>query len=166
MGYADVKKAWEVLYGIDNLVETMVKVPGAFPLKGTPTDTACKGDGEPYALIAIAMDDPGIISLNAVPVAKIDDALKHAFETIDRRTFANAGDLSEEQWDAAVLAMSSLAFEMGNAEDMIGWAADEGSTVDPDAIRAVWGTLSGGYVNSWADLEKRATVLYRFRRAQ
>lgn len=166
MGYSEMKKAWEVLYGIDKLVEVAKKFPTVFPLEGAPSDTACKCAGEPYAIIAIALDDPGIIALDAVPVAKIDEQLKHAFETINGRTFANGGDLSEAQWDAAVLAMSALEMEMNDADQMIGWAADDGSTLDPEVIRAAWGTLAGHGASSWADLEKNATVLYRFRRAQ
>lgn len=166
MGYSEMKKAWEGLYGIDKLVELAKKFPAVFPLKGEPSDAACKSAGEPYAIIAVALDDPGIIALDAVPVAKIDDRLRHAFETINGRTFANGGDLSEAQWDAAVLVMSALRQEMSDADQMIGWATDDGCTLDPEVIRAAWGTLDGHGVQSWADLEKNATVLYRFRRAQ
>jgi hypothetical protein len=138
--------------------------PGAI-LEPPVPDDAHVGTDEPHLLITICSDALGIATLTMVPERLVDDRLRWALETIRGRTFAGGADLSREQWDAAVLVMSALPWEMRDVDALARWAHDDGSSLATEEIARYWNRWSGCHVMAWTDLAHTTTAVYAIRRA-
>ncbi len=168
MNHDDMLETLEAVQSAElaDLSAILVEHAGRFELAGTPDSARLlHGGGEDHILLAVAFDAGSVISFKMIPVALVDDQLRAALDLINRRVFAGAGDLREEQWDAAVLVMAASAAEMPTAEQHYEWAADEGSKITLEEIEAVWKRWAGTGIASWSDLERRVTALYTYRRA-
>lgn len=160
-----MKSFWE---SIPSSIEEMRTLLGAHAdslgLEGSP-GPLLEGEGEPHALLVIAIDSDAILSLAMVPARLVDERLSSALATIDNRTFAGAADLTSEQWDAAVLVLSALALEMSDADELAQWAQDEGSSLSSDDIASYWNRWANTSVSSWTELARSTSAIYSFRRA-
>ena len=167
MGYAEMSDCWDVIAGdsVGAVRDAMLEHHAAFELDGEPGEALFRDSGDAQVLIIVAIDAAGALALALVPATAIDEPLAQALRTIDGRTFAGAADLDDEQWDAAVLVMAALALEMRDADDLARWAADEGSSLTADDVRAVWNRWSGTSVDRWSQLDRAVSHIYSFRRA-
>ncbi len=166
MGYSEMKDCWEDVSrcSVDNVRTALLAHQAALGLDGAP-GALFAGAGEDHVLVVVAIDAAGVIALSLVPTARVDDPLRAALEAIDGRVFAGAADLERAQWDAAVLVMSALALEMADADELASWAADEGSSLAAEEVRAVWNRWTGTDVRSWSQLERPVSRVYSLRRA-
>lgn len=161
-----MKCCWEDVSrcSVDNVRTALPAHQTALGLEGTP-GAVFTGVGEDHVLVVVAIDADGVIALSMVPTARVDDRLRAALEGIDGRVFAGAADLKRAQWDSAVLVLSALALEMADADELASWAADDGSSLDAEEIRAVWNRWTGTGVSSWSQLERPVSRVYSLRRA-
>jgi len=166
MGYSEMKRCWDDVRRrtVDDVRTALLEHRATLELEGEP-GAVLTGAGEDHVLVVVGVDADGIIALSMVPTARVGATLRDALESIDGRVFAGSADLTPEQWDAAVLVMSALAFEMNDADELADWAADDGSSLDADQIRAVWNCWSDTAVNHWSQLERPVSRVYSLRRA-
>lgn len=170
--YGAMRAFWDdIAHDVDKMRAVLRTHARALKLEGTPGPVLePPGDarvdaGEPHVLITLCSDALGIASLTMVPARLVDDRLRWALETIRGRTFAGGADLSKPQWDAAVLVLSALAWEMRGAQDLARWAHDDGSSLATEEIARYWNRWSGHMVLAWADLARSTTAVYSLRRA-
>ena len=166
MSYADLRELWDALGGsVDEARAALLDHRGCLELIGEPGGELLTGTGDEHVLVVIALDAAGQAALAVVPAALVDAPLAQALAAIDGRTFAGAADLTRAQWDAAVLVMSALALELGSADELARWAADEGSSLTPAEVGAAWDRWRDTGVTSWAELARPISRVYAFRRA-
>lgn len=171
MSYADVERLWECFDALpfecsmdsvrpivmDEADHLFLPSPGDFiPFTGAATDDV---------LLFLCSDADGILGLVRAPAERIDARMREDLEALHGRVFANAADLSKQQWDAAIRIMAALALEMRDVQHLAAWAQDEGSNLTEKDLEPLWNLWQGCDVQRWEQLQTRPRFVCALRRA-
>lgn len=171
MSYRDVEELWEQLEelpfqcSMEALRAVVLNEASALYLPPPNEFVPFTGERTQDVLLFLCSDADGILGMVRAPAERIDRQMRKDLQTMHCKVFANAADLTEEMWDAAIRIMSALSMEMRDVGEMVRWAQDEGSSLTEEQLEPLWDLWQGCDVRDWEQLQTCPSAVCALRRA-